>query len=137
MAKVGIKVKVKAYPKQKFFPKIAKQRTSFFMLGWDSSDGDGSSFLDSIVHTRDNKRGYGLYNYSGYSNKRVDELIEKSDLNMDLKTRIEQMHEAQRIALLDEQNIIPLHYQADMYASKKWINFTPRVDSKIWIFDIK
>jgi peptide/nickel transport system substrate-binding protein len=56
---------------------------------------------------------------------------------MDPKSRVEQMREAQRIAILKDQSIIPLHYQVDMYASSKKVKFIPRTDSKIWAFDIK
>ena len=137
LAKIGIKVKVSAVPKSSFFPKTAKQLTSFFLIGWASSDGDGSSMLDGVVHSKDDARGYGRYNNGKYSNPRVDKLIEESDANMDPKSRVKQMQEAQRIAILEDQSIIPLHYQVDIYASSKKIDFEPRTDSRIWAFDIK
>jgi len=137
LAKIGIKVKVSAMPKSSFFPKTARQDTSFFLIGWASSDGDGSSMLDGVVHSKDDAKGYGRYNNGKYSNPEVDRLIEESDANMDPKSRVEQMREAQRIAIVKDQGFIPLHYQVDMYASSKKVQFTPRTDSKIWAFDIK
>jgi peptide/nickel transport system substrate-binding protein len=52
------------------------QDTSFFLIGWASSDGDGSSMLDGVVHSKDDKKGYGRYNNGKYSNPEVDRLIE-------------------------------------------------------------
>jgi len=137
LAKIGVKVKVSAVPKSSFFPKTAKQETSFFLIGWASSDGDGSSMLDGVVHSKDDTKGYGRYNNGKYSNAEVDKLIEASDANMDPAKRVEQMKEAQKIAIVKDQSIIPLHYQVDIYASSKKVQFTPRTDSKIWAFDIK
>ncbi len=137
LAKIGIKVKVNATPKSSFFPKTAKQDTSFFLIGWASSDGDGSSMLDGVVHSKDDVKGYGRYNNGKYSNAQVDKLIEESDGNMNPTARVKQMREAQKIAIVDDQNIIPLHYQVDIYASSKKIKFVPRTDSRIWAYDIK
>ena len=137
MAKIGIKVKVNATPKSTFFPKTAKQDTSFFLIGWASSDGDGSSILDGVIHSKDDVRGYGRYNNGKYSNPKVDKLIEESDANMNPTSRVKEMREAQQIALVQDQNIIPLHFQVDIYASSKKIKFTPRTDSRIWAYDIR
>ncbi len=137
LAKIGIKVKVNATPKSSFFPRTAKQDTSFFLIGWASSDGDGSSMLDGVVHSKDDVKGYGRYNNGKYSNADVDRLIEESDANMNPASRVKEMREAQQIAIVKDQSIIPLHYQVDIYASSKKIKFVPRTDSRIWAFDIK
>ena len=137
LAKIGITVKVNATPKSSFFPRTAKQDTSFFLIGWASSDGDGSSILDGVIHSKDDVKGYGRYNNGKYSNPKVDKLIEESDANMNPASRVKEMIEAQQIALAQDQNIIPLHYQVDIYASSKKIKFVPRTDSRIWAFDIK
>ena len=137
MAKIGIKVKVNATPKSSFFPRTAKQDTSFFLIGWASSDGDGSSMLDGVVHSKDDAKGYGRYNNGKYSNPKVDKLIEESDANMNPASRVKEMRKAQHIAIVQDQSIIPLHYQVDIYASSKKIKFTPRTDSRIWAYDIK
>ena len=137
LAKIGIKVRVNATPKSTFFPKTAEQKTSFFLIGWASSDGDGSSMLDGVVHSKNDKIGYGRYNNGKYSNKKVDKIIEKSSANMSPELRLKDLREAQRIAIIEDQNIIPLHFQVDIYAISKKINFIPRTDSRIWAFDIK
>ncbi len=137
LAKIGIKVKVNALPKATFFPKTDRLDTSFFLIGWASTDGDGSSFLDGIVHSYDKAKGYGRYNRGRYHNPEVDKLIEQAAVTLDPKKRLEIMRKAQRIALLHDQNIIPLHFQVDLYACKKSINFQPRTDTHIYVYDIK
>ncbi len=137
LAKIGIKVKVNALPKATFFPKTDRLDTSFFLIGWASTDGDGSSFLDGIVHTYNPDKGYGRYNRGRYSNPEVDKLIEEAGVTIDQNKRLELLRKAQKIALVKDQNVIPLHFQVDLYASKKSINFVPRADSHIYVYEIK
>jgi len=137
LAKIGIKVKVNATPKSTFFKETGKLNTSFFLIGWASSDGDASSILDGCVHTYDAETGYGRYNRGRYSNKKVDALIEESAGIMDPAKRLVVLQKAQKLAIVDDQNFIPLHYQVDIYASSKNIKFETRTDSRIWAYDIK
>ena len=137
LAKIGIKVKVNATPKSTFFKETGKLNTSFFLIGWSNSDGDASSILDGVVHSFDKDKGYGRYNRGRFLNAKVDALIEESASIMDSVKRLKVLQEAQKVALVDNQCFIPLHYQVDIYASSKKINFEPRTDSRIWVFDIK
>lgn len=137
LAKIGIKVKVNATPKSTFFAETGKLNTSFFLIGWASSDGDASSILDGVVHTHDAAKGYGRYNRGRFSSPEADKFIEESAGMMDPEKRLKALQEAQRIALVQEQCFIPLHYQVDIYASSKKVHFEPRADSRIWAFDIK
>lgn len=137
LSRVGIKVKVNALPKATFFPKTDRLDTSFFLIGWASTDGDSSSFLDGITHTHDKENGYGRYNRGRYSNMKVDELIEKAGVTIDGKERLGYLIEAQRIALVEDMSVIPLHYQVDLYASGKDIKFAPRTDAHMYVYDMK
>jgi len=136
LAKIGVTVEVNAIPKATFFPKANDADSSFNLIGWACGDGDGSSFLDGCVHTYDPDKGYGRYNGGRYSNARVDDLIQKSSGVLDETERLALLHEAQKIALVEDQNIIPLHYQVDLYASSDQVDFEPRVDSYMYVYDM-
>jgi len=137
LAKIGIKVKVNATPKSTFFKAVRNRDTSFFLIGWASSDGDASSVLDGVVHSTDDKKGYGRYNRGGFADPKVDKYIEDSAGIMDPAKRLQALQAAQKIAVVDDQGFVPLHYQVDIYASSKKIHFEPRTDSRIWAYDIK
>ena len=137
LAKIGITVKVNAIPKASFFPKANDTDSSFNLIGWACSDGDGSAFLDTCVHTYDQEKGYGRYNGGRYSNKEVDEIIEKSSKVLDPKEREEMLIEVMNRALLKEQNIIPLHYQVDLYAVSRNVEMAPRADNYLYFYDMK
>jgi peptide/nickel transport system substrate-binding protein len=137
LAKIGITVKVNAIPKASFFPKANDADSSFNLIGWACGDGDGSAFLDANVHTYDPEKGYGRYNGGRYSNKAVDEVIEKTSTVLDAEKREKLLIKAMHMALLDDQNIIPLHYQVDLYAVSQKVEMAPRADNYMYFFDMK
>ncbi len=137
LAKIGITVKVNAIPKASFFPKANDADSSFNLIGWACSDGDGSAFLDGCVHTYDQEKGYGRYNGGRYSNAEVDALIEKSATVLDAKERGKLLIEAMQLALLEDQNVIPLHYQVDLYAVSQQVEMSPRADNYLYFYDMK
>lgn len=137
LAKIGIKVKVNATPKSTFFAETGKLNTSFFLIGWSSTDGDASSILDGVVHTYDLAKGYGRYNRGRFSSPQADKLIEQSAGEMDKDKRLKLLQDAHRKAFVDELCFIPLHYQVDIYASSKKVDFKPRTDAWIVVKDIK
>jgi peptide/nickel transport system substrate-binding protein len=128
LSRIGIDIKVNALPKKTFFPMTDRRETSFFLIGWSCADGDGSAFLDGIAHTYDKERGFGRYNRGRYSNPQVDALIEAAGATVDQKERLKNMQAAQKIALVEDQAFIPLHYQVDLYAKTKNLKWAPRAD---------
>jgi peptide/nickel transport system substrate-binding protein len=136
LAKIGITVEVNAIPKASFFPKANDTDSSFNLIGWACNDGDGSSFLDANVHTYDQEAGYGRYNGGRYSNPRADALIEESAGVLDTAKREKILQEVMRIALLEDQNIIPLHFQVDLYANSEKLAFEPRADTYLYFYDM-
>lgn len=135
LSKIGIKVKVNAIPKATFFPMSDRRETSFFLIGWACGDGDASAFLDGIAHTHDKAKGYGRYNRGRYSNSKVDRLIEAASATVNPNERLKNMIEAQRIALLEDQAFIPLHFQVDLYAKSNKINWKPRANHYFYYYD--
>ena len=137
LSKIGITVKVNAMPKAQFFPKVIHADTSFYLLGWACGDGDGSGFMDAALHSWDDERGYGTYNGGRYANPEVDKLIEASAMMLDEKKRSQVLIKAMHKSLVKDQCIIPLHYQVDLYATKKNLVMSPRADTYLYFYDMK
>jgi len=111
--------------------KILSGESDFYFLGWRSELGDASDLLLSIAHSRDIFRGYGLYNGSNYMNKKVDQLIEASEENLDLEERLAQIQESMKI-ITDEDIIgVPLFESEIIFAYSKDLGFEPRVDGYV------
>lgn len=125
LARVGIRVRVEAFPVNVYLPKGAKGDFAFAMLGWGSFSGDLA--LRSLVATADAKKGFGSFNWSGYSNPKVDGLLERAFATVDDKGREALAREAMRAAMRDYA-VIPLHHQVTTWAMRKPLAYAPRTD---------
>jgi peptide/nickel transport system substrate-binding protein len=124
-AQVGIRARVEALPINAYLPKGNRGEFAFAMLGWGSFSGDLA--LRSLVASADPDRGFGAFNWSGYSNPRVDELLERAFASVDEKRREGLAREAMRLAMRDYA-VIPLHHQITTWAMKKPLAYAPRTD---------
>jgi peptide/nickel transport system substrate-binding protein len=125
LARVGVRVRVEAMPINVYLPRGAKGEFAFAMLGWGSFSGDLA--LRSLVATPDPKKGFGAFNWSGYSNARVDALLERAFATVDEKAREALAQDAMRTAMRDHA-VIPLHHQVTTWAMKKSLAYAPRTD---------
>ena len=117
LARVGVKVSLRAQSKATYFKKILSGDTTFYMVGWASlPTADSHNLLVNLVHTPSEK--LGTWNVGGYSNKRVDELIGQIQSEIDPKKRQAMISEAFRIHK-EEFGHIPLHQQSLAWAVRE------------------
>lgn len=129
---IGVKTSVAAMPFAVFQPRAvagAKGDPEFsvFLLGNGAVTGDSMTGLTSMIHTYDKKAGWGANNYSRYSNKEVDALIEKASQTIDEKAREELQKQAAKIAVNDGAIVPMLHLNA-AWAMRKGLTIVPRAD---------
>ncbi len=137
LARIGIKVNVDSKPKSVFFPQVSRHELEFFLIGWfDGSYDFGRSFRQ-LLHSVDEKAGFGATNGAAYGNPRLDELLAAAEKTLDPEKRAEALRRLNEAAMA-EVAVIPLHYQSDDYAVRKdrGIRFTPRSDTWIVFKDI-
>jgi len=84
--------------------------------------------LEQIIETPDIKRGKGLYNSGGYSNKKLDELADKIEVETDAAKRDQLVHEVTKV-YVDDYAYIPLHQQALVWAMRKNIDLVQQADN--------
>ena len=125
LARIGIQIRVAAFPVNVYLPKGAKGDFAFAMLGWGSFSADLA--LRALVATADAKKGFGAFNWSGYSNPKLDELLERAFATVDEKAREALAREAMRTAMRDYA-VIPLHHQVSTWAMKRNLAYAPRTD---------
>ena len=111
LARMGVKANLLAETKSKFFAKLQGRDVSFYMLGWTPDTYDSWNPLYSLLGTYTKETGRGLFNYGGYSNKRVDALMDQIQSEVDPKKRNAEIADAFKI-VKDEVASIPLHQQA-------------------------
>ncbi|MFQ6104939.1 MAG: ABC transporter substrate-binding protein [Candidatus Glassbacteria bacterium] len=135
LKQVGIDAKLRALPKEIFFPQFIEGNYSFFLIGWDCPNGDAIWSFLNCLHTRV-PPAYGYLNVGGYSNAYLDSLIEMIEVTMDPVERTRLFEEAQEIGTRDIP-WIPLHTQVDIYGVKKDLSFNPRLDKQLALNEIK
>jgi peptide/nickel transport system substrate-binding protein len=134
LARVGVQTRVEALPLNVYVPRGAKGEFSFAMFGWGSFAGDLA--LRSLVATADPKKGFGAFNWSGYSNAKLDELLERDFATVNEKAREALAREAMRVAMRDYA-VILLHHQMTTWAMKKSLTYAPRTDEFTFAHHVK
>ena len=119
-----------------YFDKILNRNSSFYIIGWIPTTGDGGEIFDYILRSVDEKNGYGTYNLGYYSNSIVDDLSDIIMVSMDPEIRLKNMQDGFRIAMEDIA-CIPLFISVLNYGVSNEIEWTPRSDMDIRIENIK
>ncbi|MSQ71792.1 MAG: ABC transporter substrate-binding protein [Betaproteobacteria bacterium] len=125
LARAGIQAKVEALPINAYLPKARNGDFSFAMLGWGSFSADLA--LRSLLATPDKDKGYGTWNWSNYSNAKVDQLLDQAFATVDDKRREEIAREAMQLAMRDVA-VIPLHHQLVTWAMRRPLTYVARTD---------
>jgi peptide/nickel transport system substrate-binding protein len=123
--RIGVVTKVDAMPVSVYFGRARKKEFGVALLGWGSRAGDLS--LRSLAATANPDKGYGTWNWAGYSNTKLDELVAKSLGTVDLAKREAVAREAAALAV-SEMVLIPLHYQVVTWAMKSDLSYAARTD---------
>jgi peptide/nickel transport system substrate-binding protein len=133
---IGLNIKPNSLPVEEYWQKINNRKSDFYLIGSVPTTGEGISTLRSYFHTREQKKGLGLLNNTGYSNRTVDALIEKMIANSDLRNCASLAGRVQRI-LIDDLPRIPVVWEKEIYGVSPNLIWAPRLDEKILIKEIR
>ncbi len=129
LAKIDIRIKLNSMPRSTYFPKIQNGDTSMYLLGWGVPTFDSLYSLQSILRSK-GAGGDGNWNFSNYSNPKVDALIDQLKTETDFKKRAELTREA---LLLEQADVghIPLHHQVIPWAMRSNVTVVHRPDNRM------
>jgi len=128
-SQVGVNTKVNSMPRAVYFPKLEKNDTSMYMLGWGGGTTDAVFILQPVLATK-NGKGDGDYNYGRYTNAKLDDLLAKIKVNMNSEQRLNDIHAA-LLAHNAETNHIPLHRQVIPWAARANVTAVHRADNQV------
>jgi peptide/nickel transport system substrate-binding protein len=114
--RVGVRTTLNAMPLGPFFAKIQRRETSVYLLGWGVPTLDALYSFQSLLATPGRNPADCIWNYGGYSNARMDELIEIMKTQSG-QPRMAAIREALRIYREDVPHI-PLHHQMIPWATR-------------------
>ena len=127
LARVGVKINLKAETKGTYFPKILRRDTSFYLLGWTPSTYDAHNALNALMRCVDDK-GTGQFNLGAYCNPKVDDLTVKIQSETDQTKRNAMIREVFQLHS-DDIGHLPLHQQALAWGTSKKVTLVQRGDN--------
>ena len=136
LGQIGIEVRVSVQPWTELYPRFGREEIPFYYGAAVASTADASDILDSKVHTREPGRGYGNTNFGGYSDPRVDALIEESGSTLETIPRRELLQEAMERAM-EDRVYVPLFVTYDLYGIRHEIEWRPRLDTVLLVREMR
>lgn len=135
LGEAGIRVTVEALPDEAFFRVLQSGESSFHLSRFGCPTGDASDTLDNAIHTREPARHFGDSNVGGYSNPRLDRLIEESAGILEMGRRRPVLHQCMK-EILDDVVWVPLYVDQDVYAVARGFTWQPRNDNFVLAAEI-
>jgi peptide/nickel transport system substrate-binding protein len=129
LGRLGITVNVVVNEWGVHLDKIKNRTTGdMFFLGWGPSL-DAQNVIESLFQ--------GNQTYSSYGgNKAIEAKIAQAVTVVDPKKRLEAWAELQQM-VRDEVPWVFLWQQHDLYGVANWIEWAPRADEKVWMYEAK
>ena len=127
LSKINIKVDLKTMPKAQYWDEFDAQVADMQMIGWHSDTEDSANFSEYLLMCPNKDTGKGQYNSGNYCNPKLDELVNASNVELDLEKRAQMLQEVEKIAY-DDAAFVPFHWQNHSYAGKKGMNIEPIVN---------
>jgi peptide/nickel transport system substrate-binding protein len=132
LARVGVTVELNGLERGVLWEQAS--RSSLFLAGWDCSTGEAGEFFQFCLHTP--RGAYGAANYGGFSNRRIDEIVETNAAVLDQRQRLALLQEAARIAM-SELPVLPLYVEDDIYALRAGLTFPARADNALRLGQVR
>lgn len=140
LSRVGIQTSVETMPASVFFKRFARggpddtPEFTVAMSGYANGSGEPSHPLRIFIHTRGN--GYGPGNRNGYSNPKVDQLIEDGRSTMDTAYMEEVLLQATETAM-QEYALVPIHHEIATWAAREGIAYEHGALDSTFIHNIR
>ena len=128
LAKVGIDAKLSAMPVRGYWSELRADNFDMYLLGWSAGTFDAEHPIRFLVATPNKEKKLGSWNFGGYSNARVDQLLPKVQTELEDAKRQAMIDEVHRI-IYDDIAYVPLYVQPLVWGSKSNVALTQRTDN--------
>jgi peptide/nickel transport system substrate-binding protein len=128
LAKLGLDVTLDAVPVSQYWTELREGKFDMYLLGWSPGTFDAEHPIRFLMHTPDAEKKLGSWNFGGYSNPTVDDLLPKIQQELDEVARQAMIDEVQGI-LKDDVVYAPLHVQPLVWATRNGVRLQQRPDN--------
>ncbi|MEO9823258.1 MAG: ABC transporter substrate-binding protein [Paracoccaceae bacterium] len=127
-AAVGLNAELSTGPVRDYWPQLREDDFDMYLLGWSPGTFDMEHPIRFLMHSQDDEKKLGSWNFGNYSNARVDELLPMIQQEIDPSKRQMLVDEVVTITQ-EEVAYIPLYTQPLIWAAKDNIDLTQRADN--------
>ncbi|MEP4198521.1 MAG: ABC transporter substrate-binding protein [Aliishimia sp.] len=128
LAQVGITATLDAMPVQNYWPELRADNYDMYLLGWSPGTFDAEHPVRFLASTPNAEKKLGSWNFGGFSNARVDELLPMIQSEIDDGKRQMMLDETTKI-LQDEVAYVPLYVQPLVWGVRSNVSMTQRPDN--------
>jgi ABC-type transport system substrate-binding protein len=134
VAEAGIRVRPRVLPVEEFARRI-DGTSPFYLYNWIVGQETGAA-LRNFFHTRDRARTLGLQNRIGYSNPRLDALLERSSEPVSPAERVALQQQAMAL-LMDDLPWVPLFIPHERTIQPADLEIPTRLDEMLLLADVR
>ena len=128
LAQVGITAELDAMPVQNYWPELRADNFDMYLLGWSPGTFDAEHPMRFLASTPNSEKKLGSWNFGGYSNARIDELLPMIQSEIDEGKRQAMLDEYAQI-LQEEHGYVTLYVQPLVWGAQEKIALTQRPDN--------
>ncbi len=135
LTRVGIRAQLTIQPNAVFSQRVRRQEPMLYMLSWGVPTFDASYTLRAVMASR-SVGGAATWNAGGYSNPRLDALLERIDAEGDPEARRGLIREAHALHNA-ELGHVPLYHMMIPWAHRAGVTMTHRADNQVQVREIR
>jgi len=126
LAQVGLNAKLTTMPVRSYWDELRAGNFDMYLLGWSPGTFDAEHPIRFLAATPDGK--LGTWNFGGYSDARIDELLPLIQQELDPAARQAMLDEVAVILQMDVA-YVPLYTEPLIWAMKDTVTVTQRPDN--------
>ena len=123
-SRIGVRTTIENLAWSVYQSRVNKGEFAMTMIAWGNGTGEASYGLLNILATQDAARGQGVSNWGHYSNKAVDEDLDRATVAFDEKAREADLQDAARRVDADV-GIMPLFHYQNVWAARRGLVVRP------------
>lgn len=126
LQRVGLNAQLETIPVRNYWEELRAGNYDVFLLGWSPGTFDAEHPIRFLAAMPDGT--LGTWNFGGYSNARIDELLPMIQSELDAEARQDMLDEVAGI-LQDEVAYVPLYVEPLVWAARDGIDLVQRPDN--------
>ncbi|MEM1361097.1 MAG: ABC transporter substrate-binding protein [Pseudomonadota bacterium] len=135
LAQVGLDVELDSMPVRNYWPELREGDFDMYLLGWSPGTFDAEHPIRFLAATPNAEKKLGSWNFGGFSDDRIDEMLPMIQSEIDDTKRQELLDQSAAI-LQDEVAYVPLYVQPLLWGVADNVVLTQRPDNFVilrWI----